>query len=177
MTVSSYVRELVLEVMDQKGLANVRPIYDAALASDLGLAPACALMEKESGGRNVYGHDPGGALSGFPGEVNGSNWEVFWWLVHDQQQPSNGVGPAQLTYSGFFRDMLAAGLAPWRVYDNARYGFNLLAGYHATAVKGGSDHPWVVAGQRYNGALAYGEDLSLKILQWREALAPARVES
>jgi len=31
----------------------------------------CALLEKESGGRNVYGeHDVGGALSGFPKTVN-----------------------------------------------------------------------------------------------------------
>lgn len=168
----TYFIETAIAIMNRK-LANARQLHRAAMNAGLPLPVACALMEKESGGRNIYGHDPGGALEGFPGTVNRSNWEVFWWMVDKQGHQSNGVGPAQLTYPGFFRAMLVSGLQPWSVEHNARYGFHLLADYHVQAVKGGVEHPWVAAGERYNGSLSYGEDLVDKIREWRKALAPA----
>lgn len=175
MTTVAYHEQMALEIMTRHGLANAGAIYTAAAAAGLNLPPACALIEKESGGRNVYGHDPGGTLSGFPGEVNRGNFEVFWWLVKDRGQPSNGVGPAQLTFPGFFTDMLNRDQQPWHPSHNAQYGFELLLGYHTAAVKAKDPHPWVTAGSRYNGALVYGIDLHAKIQVWRDELAPAKV--
>lgn len=125
---------------------------------------ACALMEKESMGRNVYGHDAGGALSGFEQPVTRRNFEVFEWLVFDKGQTSNGVGPCQITWKGYFGAMRDAGLKAWDVHDNMLFGLRLLWHYYEAS------ESWAVAGQRYNGAAAYGRDLAVKVLEWRKRL-------
>ena len=88
---------------------------------------ACALLEKESGGRNVYGSDRGGVLSGYPGEADESNYRVFRWLLAKPGAVSNGVGPTQITFPGYFTAMESEGLKPWDPTDNCRMGFRLLA--------------------------------------------------
>lgn len=164
-----------IEIAKQFGLQNVESLALASRAAGVPFAVACALIEKESKGRNVYGHDVGGALSGFPGEVNRDNFAVFRWLVIDQGYTSNGVGPCQITYAGslkggkrdggFFREMEAQRLKPYDVFDNMFFGLSKLKGYH---VGSGS---WETAGTRYNGASSYGKDLVVKIGQWRQRLA------
>lgn len=155
------------------GLKNVWWIAKACREADVPFYVACALFEKESGGRNVYGHDVGGALSGFEKPVNRYNWEVFRWLVLDQGHTSNGVGPAQITYAGpkrsngtrdggFFRQMEAEGLRPWVAYDNMLFGLRLLAAHKD------AEGSWTAAGRRYNGAEAYGVDLDRKIQVWKQ---------
>jgi hypothetical protein len=116
-------------------------------------------------GKNVYGHDVGGALSGFPGTVNRGNWEVFRWMVITQGLPSNGVGPAQITARSLLLDMEKRGLRPWVVEDNMRYGLELLWGYYQARRQS-----WVKAGTAYNGAVSYGQDLSKKVSAWRRRL-------
>ncbi len=148
------------------GLVNVDLIAAAAHATGLPFRVACALIEKESGGRNVYGHDKGGALSGFELEVNEHNYAVFRWMVFEQGMPSNGVGPCQITWKGFFLDMEKKGLKPWLPLHNVTYGFGLLSSYYKSL---GS---WVKAGELYNGAEAYGLDLKKKIAAWKERLNP-----
>lgn len=146
------------------GLWNVN---DAALACrEVGLPfwAACALLEKESNGRNVYGHDQGGALSGFPHEVNFGNFQVFRWIVFDKRMMSNGVGPCQITFKGFFTEMDDRGLQPWVPYDNMLYGFELLRKHHDAA------GTWEGAGRSYNGQSAYGVDFVVKCNEWRERL-------
>ena len=130
----------------------------------------CALLEKESGGRNVYGHDAGGALSGFPKPVNQHNYAVFRWLVFDKGQTSNGVGPMQLTYKGFFTDMENDGLKPWDVHDNMLYGGKLWTGYYRAARAAGLNvsEAIVKAGTRYNGSAAYGDRLLVIMDKWRD---------
>lgn len=169
-------RDNAVKVMGDNGLTNPGAAYDAALAVGLPLAPACALLAKESGGRNVYGHDQGGTFAGFPGAVNEGNWEVFWWLVDTQGAASNGVGPCQLTYPGFFRQMIAAGLRPWVARDNMRFGFGLLKGYYDTAAASGDKTPWVTAGTRYNGAAAYGVDLAARVTAWHTLFDAVRTK-
>jgi hypothetical protein len=145
-----------------KHLENAYAAARACEKTGLRYAPACALLEKESGGRNVYGHDVGGALSGFPGVVTRGNFEVFHWLVFDQGQQSNGVGPCQITFKGHFPVMEERGLSPWIPEDNMIYGFRVLNEYYETY------GDWVEAGRRYNGALAYGQDLAEKIEKWND---------
>lgn len=127
-----------------------------------------ALLEKESGGRNIYGHDSGGALSGFPKEVNQGNYEVFRWLVLTKGQNSNGVGPMQLTFKGFFTDMERGYLKPWDVHDNMFYGARLWRNYYRTYRDEGlsRDESIVKAGTDYNGSAAYGERLLILMDKW-----------
>jgi hypothetical protein len=92
---------------------------------------ALAMLEKETGTcRNVYGHDVGGALSGSPKPVTKDNYEVFKWLVFTKGQRSNGVGPSQLTFKGFFTDMESKGLKPYDMHDNIAYGVKLIQQYY-----------------------------------------------
>lgn len=156
------------------GLANVDKIALACREAGVPFYVACALFEKESGGRNVYGHDVGGALSGFPLEVNEHNFAVFRWLVVVKGQISNGVGPSQITYAGslkggkrdggYFREMEAAGLDPWDVHDNMLKGLQILRGHFAHSSS------WRDAGTAYNGHSSYGIDLEKRIAGWRKVL-------
>jgi hypothetical protein len=160
-----------LAIATKFGLSNVPAIAHACRRANVSFAVACALAEKESGGRNVYGHDAGGALSGFPYIVNEGNYQVFYWLVVTKGQTSNGVGPAQITYRGFHVEMLEEKLHPWIPEDNLFFGLRLLRSHRESA---GS---WQEAGAHYNGgskpnstALAYGRDLAAKIEAWKGRL-------
>ena len=150
------------------GLQNVESA--ARIANETGnkFYHLCALLEKESGGQNVYGHDAGGALSGFPKPVNEHNYEVFRWLVFDKGQTSNGVGPMQLTFKGFFTDMEKQGLRPWDAYENITYGAKLWLRYYRAARNGGDtrDQAIVSAGKQYNGSAAYGDRLLVIMDKW-----------
>ena len=170
------VTEERVRIAREFGLHNVEHAALACRSADppLPFWAACALLEKESGGRNVYGHDAGGALAGFPRQVNRGNWEVFRWLVIDKGHTSNGVGPCQITYAGpakggrrdggFFAIMEQRQLRPWIPLDNMIFGFGLLAAHkkrHGT---------WARAGEAYNGSPAYGADLVKKANEWRARL-------
>lgn len=156
-------------------ISNADVAAKACRVAGLPFFVACALLEKESKGRNVYGHDAGGALAGFELPVNKGNFEVFRWLVIEQGQTANGVGPCQITYAGsrrkdgtrdggYFRQMEERGLDAWDPYDNMLFGFGLLAGHYEA--KGS----WEAAGTAYNGASAYGKDLAARIKVWKDRL-------
>lgn len=147
------------------GLHNVRALAIACTRSGLPFHVGCALMQKESGGRNIYGHDRGGVFT-IDGDkpVTRANWLEFRRLVVEQGRTSNGVGPAQITYRGFFPMMEQQGLRPWVPRDNMLFGCRLLLGYYRER---GS---WVYAGTRYNGAEVYGHDLARKIGEWQRRL-------
>lgn len=161
------------------GLQNVPDAATACRDAGLPFYAACALLQKESMGANVYGHDIGGALSGYPQQVDESNYRVFYWLVVDKGWTSNGVGPAQITWAGalrtstadaardggFFRIMEQQGLRPWIPEENMRFGFGLL--WQAYLDNG---RTWRVAGTMYNGKPSYGADLLAKCREWHERL-------
>jgi hypothetical protein len=135
-----------------------------------------SMFEKETRGRNVYGHDAGGALSGFPREVNEENFRVFEWLVFTKGQDSNGVGPSQITSKGLLTDMKTVGLKPWVPADNIFYGAKLITGYYRNARDIQNLDVWEsvrYAGRRYNGASAYGDSLVTIAKKWREILGNA----
>jgi hypothetical protein len=141
-------------------LVNVDLIARAAAAAGLPFHVACALMERESGGRNTYGADKNGMAEGFPDEVNEANYRLFIWMVAKKGRQSNGVGPSQITYRGFFPQMVAQGLKPWDPYDNMVFGMRLLAGYFKAS------DSWQKAGKKYNGSSAYGRGLVKQIAAW-----------
>jgi hypothetical protein len=137
---------------------------------------ALAMLEKETGTcRNVYGHDAGGALSGFPRLVNEGNFQVFYWLVFTKGQASNGVGPSQLTFKGFFTDMQAKGLKPWDMHDNIAYGIKLIQDYYRAGRDQGKSvaESLRYAGTKYNGASAYGDSFLAIALKWKERVGSA----
>jgi hypothetical protein len=150
------------------GLHNVDIAAQVANETGNKFYHLCALLEKESMGRNVYGHDSGGALSGFPGTVNKDNFDVFKWLVFTKGQTSNGVGPMQLTWKGFFTYMLEHGKKPWDPYDNITHGANLWLGYYRDYRDRGynRDESIKKAGAAYNGSTAYGERLLVLMDKW-----------
>lgn len=163
----------VSRVLSSHGLSNVDVIVQAAGQADVPIWIAAALIEKESGGRNVYGNDRGGVYwtgdraRPDPNIVTPQNYARFEERVL-AGETSNGVGPAQITWPGFIRDAKDRGIRLWDPLDNIRYGLTLIAGYlggltTAEAVE--------AAGLRYNGAPEYGADLATRAQQWR-----ARIE-
>lgn len=166
---TNYDQVKSVKIMRHQGLANAPTIYSSATDAGLTLPAACALMQQESGGHNVYGHDQGGALSGYPERVDPSNFRVFLWLVDNPNLSfaSNGVGPSQITARGYFDQMKQEGLHPWDAGDNMFFGFRLLKGYRADT---GS---WEGAGTKYNGAESYGVELAAKVRAWRDLLSTA----
>lgn len=177
-------------------LANADAAALACRRAGVSYAVACALMEKESGGRNIYGHDVGGALSTASGPVTVAgvtypkgadipvgrlNFGVFLLMIGAGAR-SNGVGPCQITYAGdlpdgrtggYFRQMLDdEGLDPADPVDNVVKGLTTLGRLHDQY---GS---WATAGAVYNGgshpsdrAVAYGIDLARRINAWRDRFA------
>ena len=149
-----------IQTAKKYGIANAGRAFLAARKVGLPYFVAVALLEKESGGRNVWGNDTGGMLAGFHRPVNEWTYKAFRHEVK-RGRTSNGVGPCQITWPGFFDQMEKRGLKPWVAMDNMIFGFELLKSYHDAS---GS---WIDAGERYNGARAYGVDLDARITRWR----------
>lgn len=167
-------------------LDNAPAILAAASRAGVDLALACALIEQESSGRNIYGHDIGGTYSTRDGAVTVSgtvytrgadipvtpeNYAEFYRLVIGQGGKSNGVGPAQITYRGYLPDAAAKGVRLWEPVDNIAYGLAIIA-RHLVAGRSIAE-----AGTLYNrgnltvGVTAYGRDLATKTDAWRTRLA------
>ena len=177
------------EILTAGGLVNADLIVQAATATGVPLAIAAAMIQKESGGRNVYGHDAGGVYSTLTGPVvvSGIVYETgadipvtafsfveFLRLVTAGAK-SNGVGPAQITYSGYFKQ--APDYPFWDPLANIRFGLTIIADYLDDDF---SDSSISSAGAHYNGgtnpdskAIAYGADLLAKTNMWRAKLARA----
>lgn len=158
----------------RKHLANVEAAAVACREANLPFFVACALLEKESVGRNVYGHDAG-SINSAPGELEVTDVNFLQFLVKVLNGATpNGVGPCQVTYAGalvgghrdggYFRQMIEQGLRPWVPEENMRFGFALLKRhYDATG-------SWRDAGSRYNGSPVYGAELEARIAVWKKRL-------
>lgn len=157
------------KILAEFGLQNAWLIEQAASEKRVPLWIAAALIEKESGGRNVYGNDRGGVFS-TPGApdlvVTRENYAEFERRVL-AGETSNGVGPAQITWPGFIREAMVEGIQLWNPLDNLRFGFQLLANYLNGHY---NDNQIRYAGTRYNGASAYGDDLVARAHIWRDRL-------
>ena len=139
----------------------------------LPVALACAIVEQETGFRNVFGHDavrnpvrspPGGVLA-----VTRENYAQY--LQHRRQGLGNqGVGPMQLTSPGL-QDRADQLGGCWQPGPNIRVGLEFLAGN----IRRMGLRPGVVA---YNGsgpaAQRYGDDVLARARQWEQRLRDAR---
>lgn len=119
-------RQRKIDIITKYGVQNADVIAEACREVDLPLAVGAALVGHESGGKNIYGHDLGGALSTrgkavavcgkiYPEmsdiEVDYRNSVVFFLMIGAGAK-SNGLGLTQLTFAddlhdgrtgGFFR--------------------------------------------------------------------------
>lgn len=160
-----------IDIAKKFGLVNVDDAAVACRKAGLPFYAACALLEKESGGKNEWGHDKGGVFSGYPGDVTPAGWAAFREFVFDRGMQSNGVGPCQITSKGLLAEMDARHLKQYVVADNMLFGFGKLADYYNA-----SNHDWAKAGTVYNhgsmrdGITPYGTDLAAKVAAWRTRL-------
>lgn len=158
------------------GLVNVDAAWKASQKTGIPFYLLCALMEKESMGKNIFGHDKGGVFSG-PGEkaVTETNFKEFYNRVVGDRETSNGVGPLQITWRGFFPQMRDQGLKAWVPEHNMVFGSKLFMGYynkHRTAGRSVSESIRL-AGVQYNGAEAYGSRLLDIANKWRDRIGDA----
>lgn len=165
-----------VDIISAQGVENADAIVRAAKELGLEVAIAAAIIQKESNGRNVYGHDRGGVFSnaalGKPADnlVTEQNFQDFRRRINQSGSISNGVGPAQITWKGYFPDAEAKGYKLWRAEDNIKYGLSLFASH----LRGSGSI--VDAGAAYNGARQYGIDLANMVSGWRSRLAGASLE-
>ena len=162
------VEQWKVAVAASMGLGFADHIATAATEHQVPYAWACALIEQESNGRNVWGHDVGGTFSGCPLIVTRGAFEVFYWLISNGAT-SNGVGPAQITWRGYFDQMLREGRHPWDPADNIDFGLRLLSD---TFLRVGS---WPTAAGHYNGGtkpnMTYAADVTAKRQAWWQRFA------
>ena len=134
---------------------------------------ALALIEQESGGGNIWGSDAGGTFSGLKDLVTEASFRAFRHEVMVRGRPSNGVGPCQITYPGFFKQMETEGLFAWRPGDNAYFGVRLYWGFYGDARLRGMSTASAIraAGSKYNTGsfdfAPYGDQLLAKALRWK----------
>jgi hypothetical protein len=154
----------------ERYLKNADVAYTVAKKIGMPYYLMCALLEKESMGKNIYGHDVGGVFSR-PGEhpVTEANFKEFYRRVVINKERSNGVGPLQLTYRGFFPQLRDQGLKAWVPHDNMIFGGKLFMGYYNAARRQGHsvDESIRRAGVKYNGATPYGTRLRDIARKWR----------
>lgn len=153
------------EVAEKFGFVNVDDAVEAASVMGVPLYAAFALMQMESGGQNIFGHDVGGMFSGLA--VTEDRYITMTRAVANGHK-SNGVGPLQLTYSGFFPDAEHQGYNLWIPLDNFKYGFKLLMSFY---IRYGT---WQKAGAKYNGSDSYGVLFNQRVNTWLERLKAAQ---
>lgn len=167
---------LAVDILKQNGVKNAEAIVAASNTSGLPLGVAVGMIMKESGGANIYGHDAGGAMHG-AGEVTEANFKSGFLPVVLRGGTSNGVGPAQITYPGYFKQN--PNYAWWDPYWSCLFGFNLLKGY-----LGGnySFESLARAGSTYNSGNptgtynTYGKTFANLAISWTEKLRGASTD-
>lgn len=159
------------DTLSRNGIrANAAELVAAAEKVGVPLWIAAAFVEQESGGLNVYGHDAGGTFSG-AGAVTQSNYATFLAKVRSGAR-SNGVGPLQITYPGYFRQTTEEIANLWRPYDNLVFGLRIIKSFLAGRT---DDAALNAAAQRYNsgsptGAPSYGRAVVERAHRWRSLL-------
>lgn len=153
---------------------RIPEIVQYATATSLELAVACTLLQKESNGRNVFGHDAvetGGTY--VKGEPVTKEKYLAYKAWRDEPNRRNrklpsrmqGVGPCQLTWWSYQDDADARG-GCWVWEINLALGFEIFAGHLRTF----DGDVWRAA-KAYNGKDSYADDFMVKHAQWVERLS------
>lgn len=136
-----------------------------ACKEKLPLHYACALLEMESGCRNVFGHDPTTSIPDSWKGTNVTRAKYLWYRLR-RGKGYQGVGPCQLTWGGF-QDKADKIGGCWRPAPNMHIGFghlrDLIQRYGITA-----------GAAAYNGsgpaAEAYGKRFAVAATRWQSLL-------
>ena len=162
----------------QRRNPKLKYVEEMAAACDKSGLPfflGMAVYDKETGSypeQNIFGHDSGGVMYG-AGLVTEAKYREFRRLI-DSGKRSNGVGPLQMTWKGFFPDAEGRGLKPWLPADNMLYLVELFGKYFAAADKVNTTAEAVrKAGVQYNGGSAYGDRLLALSRAWFKSVGNA----
>ncbi len=153
-----------------KGLINVVPLAEACDKYKFPFHLGCVILDKETDGKNIFGHDKGGAFSDPDGkdiEVTEGRYREFRRLI-DSGMTSNGVGPMQITWKGYFPVMESQGLKPWVPADNIMFGISILSASLTRGLEQGLTLEkafWNTA-KSYNGNASYADDAVVKARTW-----------
>jgi soluble lytic murein transglycosylase-like protein len=158
------------EIIDLHLHGRGEVIIREAERAGIKLPLACALIEQESGGRNIFGCDHGPANTWTPPYCNVPvTWERVQLLLQhiDEGGGSSGVGLSQITYPPLIREAEALGGAHLPRYQ-LRVGFRVLRDYLDT-------YPLRKAIGAYNGGPSnpqydYADEVLAKRDEWRERL-------
>lgn len=154
--------------MDLSGIERPDDVVRVAREVGLYLPIAVTLVEKESGGRNVWGHD---AVATGGTYVKGSvvtrrGYEAYRTKRRSGEIGAQGVGPCQLTWPGF-QDRADAQGGCWNYRTNLRVGFEVLLDLQR---RYGTREGF----RRYNGsgpaAEAYADDAMARLGEWTAVL-------
>jgi hypothetical protein len=152
------------DAMRRRGITDPGLTLRVARAVGLPLAYACTVLELEtSGGRNVFGSDPGyhGPYKGLA--VTHDRYREYRRYATETGE-HNGVGYTQLTSEEL--QVRADELGGcWRPEPNVRVGFGFL---HELIREAGSAE---LGFTRYNGSAAYGRRAMVLAAEWERALA------
>lgn len=141
---------------------SLRIVYEAKRAG-IPVSLGFALVEQESGFRNVFGHDP--TIFVGAGTVTKTKYLAYKRARgHTRMQ---GVGPCQLTWWAT-QDAADRLGGCWKPTYNIRVGFSTLAANIRA-------HGYVKGCERYNGtgpaAVAYSRSLRGRAVKWHKRLA------
>lgn len=147
------------------GMQNsLRALWEAR---DAGVSPALAMaiLEQESSGHNVFGHDP--TIFKGAGEVTKAKYLRYREMRRDSgNRMMQGVGPMQLTWWAFQDGADRMG-GTWVPKYNLRYGYRRLAALI-------TEHGLWAGVQRYNGsgeaAVRYRKAVESKYEKWHTLL-------
>jgi len=157
--------------MSTNGIENAAIALEASRRTGLLLSRACAMLEMESGGRNVFGADagqPNALPDGWrDGAVTYLRFQYFWRRVK-KGLVSNGVGPTQLTSAFLIEAANKAGGA-WKVLPNMITGF----AYLDQLIKAKGELHGFGA---YNGSLQYGLEAQALRNKWHDLFTVGRFE-
>lgn len=166
-----------------QGLVNVIGLAAACDRHKFPFYLACTICDKETDGRNIYGHDVGGIFTGPSNiniEVTEANYQEFLRRLAAGER-SNGVGVFQLTWKGYHigpDSVTARGLKAWVPADNIFYGVSILS----ASLKRGLDEGltlekafWNTA-KAYNGNDSYADDAVVKARTWAATVGSSDME-
>ncbi len=151
------------------GIQNADALVQAAATEGVPLYIAAAFVSKESGGQNIFGHDRGGM---YPGQAVTQDKYNTMVAAVAKGATSNGVGPMQITYGGYFPLAAKQGLDLWVPLDNYRFGLRIIKGYLDGDYSSARINR---AGQIYNsgkptGAPSYGASVVSLANTWKSRL-------
>ena len=158
-------------------LKSPSAIIRSSQKTSLPLPVLCALVEGESQGRNVYGNDEGGVFATPESSedivVTKDNYARYRERTKAGEK-SNGVGPCQITWTGFHDAAEREGLKLWLPEDNVFFGarhFQELLGLAGGDLsKAASLYRWGPKGRPEGETEEYEAAFIERVEKWKDRL-------